>query len=122
MPHVFHADRAALGGYLERMGRKASAPLDYISESEWADFLADRLSWDAIEHAPRDGSTIEVLYEDGSAERDVYWAETRQCMLGSRAGERGPGWVSIEAGHLPVGEDPAITHFRLEQARRAAAS
>jgi len=70
--------------------------------------------WHDVAEAPRDGTPITVLYDDGTEEDGVYWAETRQCMLGARAGERGPGWLSQEAGHLPVGDaaGPRITHFR----------
>lgn len=42
-----------------------------------------------------------AYYEDGQPEI-VEWRETRQCMLGPRAGERGPGFVSHAAGFLPV--------------------
>lgn len=60
--------------------------------------------WQDIATAPKDGTVIRVRYEwDGNSEEDgVYWAEHRQCMLGTRAGERGPGFVSPEIGHLPV--------------------
>lgn len=60
--------------------------------------------WHSIDTAPRDGTPIRVMYEwDGcSVEDGVYFAATRQCMLGARAGECGPGFVSAEAGNLPV--------------------
>ncbi|SEG64562.1 hypothetical protein SAMN04488115_108106 [Bosea lathyri] len=64
-------------------------------------------AWQAIDSAPKDGTPFEALYDDGSTEEGVYWAEARQCILGSRAGERGPGCMSTEVG-LPV--DP--THWR----------
>lgn len=112
MPHVFEKDRAELAAFLERTERVVPDPLDYVPESVWAELLTDRLSWEPIGGAPVDGREIEVLYDDFTAEKGVYWARTRQCMLGSRAGEQGPGWVSTESGHLPVGDEPYITHFR----------
>ena len=118
MPHVARADRPELKGFLERTAQTVPTPLDYVSESVWAEFLADRMTWEPIDEAPRDGSALTVLYEDGTSEDGAYWADHRQCMLGSRAGERGPGWVSTEAGGLPVGDDPCITHFRLPGTRR----
>jgi hypothetical protein len=77
--------------------------------------MYDRPRWSPIADAPRDGTSIHVLYEDGTEEAGVEWAATRQCMLGSRAGERGPGWISTEIGGLPVGDScgPLITHYRL---------
>jgi len=63
-----------------------------------------------ISSAPRDGTKIRVLYDDGTTEDGVYWAEQRCCMLGPRAGEVGPGWMSSEIG-LPVGGCPDITHW-----------
>jgi len=112
MPHIREGDRLAVAAFLEREGRPAPATPDHVHESVWADFLRDRTTWEPIDDAPRDGTMVEVLYEDGTSETDAYWAETRQCMLGARAGERGPGWVSTACGHLPVGDDPRITHFR----------
>lgn len=61
-----------------------------------------------IETAPQDGSRITVIYDDGETEDGVYWANTRYCMIGPPAGSCGPGWVSTEAGDLPVGEGPYI--------------
>lgn len=60
--------------------------------------------WQPIETAPKDGKPIRVKYawDNDSTEDGVYFAETRQCVLGARAGERGPGFVSVEAGYLPV--------------------
>lgn len=112
MPHVATADRAALSAYLERAGQETPETLDWVHESIWADFLRDRLTWQPIADAPRDGSEIEVLYDDGTSEHGVEWAETRQCILGSRAGERGAGWISTGIGGLPVGDGPKITHYR----------
>lgn len=111
MPHVMERDRPALAAYLERTERVVPDPLDYVPESVWAEFLTDHNTFDPIDGAPRDGRLLEVLYDDGTTEKDVYWADTRQCMLGSRAGERGPGWMSTEV-ELPVGDGPIITHYR----------
>jgi hypothetical protein len=119
MPHVMERDRPALAAFLERSGRLVPDPLDYVPESVWAEHLTDRNTFEPIDEAPRDGTRIEVLYDDGTTEEDVYWAETRQCMLGSRAGEQGAGWMSTEAG-LPVGDGPHITHYRLPGAAREA--
>lgn len=118
MPHVREGDRQALAAFLEREGRPAQADEAYVHESVWADLLCDRLSWEPVDDAPHDGTPLDVLYEDGTSETGAYWAETRQCMLGARAGERGPGWVSVQCGHLPVGDDPRITHFRMPRAVR----
>lgn len=112
MPHVMERDRQAYAHWAQRAEREAPKDPAFVHEAHWADFLADRISWMDISEAPRDGTMIEVLYDDGTSEEDVYWATTRQCMLGPRAGERGPGWVSSDAGHLPVGDGPRITHYR----------
>lgn len=117
MPHVPPADRAALAAFLERTERDAPDPLDYVPESVWAEHLADLATWEPIGGAPVDGRRIEVLYDDGTSEDGVYWSRSRQCMLGARAGEMGPGWLSTEAGDLPVGSDPTITHFRARPGR-----
>lgn len=71
--------------------------------------------WQPIETAPKDGTKLLVLYEwdDNSTEYGVYFCETRQCMLGPRAGECGPGFVSPENG-LPV--EP--THWMPRQSTR----
>lgn len=62
---------------------------------------ADVVAWLPIATAPR-GVLVEVRMSDD--ETDVAeWRETRQCMLGPRAGERGPGWVSKE-NWLPIDE------------------
>lgn len=112
MPHVRETDRPALAAFLERTGRPVPDRLDYVHESIWAEHLADRNTFIPIDEAPRNGTPIEVLYDDGTVEEGVVWAEMRQCMLGPRAGERGPGWLSTEIG-LPVGDGPRITHYRL---------
>lgn len=113
MPYVAQGDREALDRFLERKDRPTRRDPEFVHESVWAEFLRDRMSWELIREAPRDGTPIEVLYDDGTSEVGVYWSETRQCVLGPRAGERGPGWLSPKADHLPVGdEDHAITHYR----------
>lgn len=79
-----------------RQGAKF-VPHDYDEQ------FATSREWMPIATAPKDGRAIRVRYEwDGDAVEDgVYFAETRQCMLGARAGECGPGWISAEVG-LPV--------------------
>ncbi len=62
--------------------------------------------WQGIESAPKDGSEITVRYEDGEEEDGVFWSDTRYCMLGAPMGSCGEGWVSREAGNLPV--DPPL--------------
>lgn len=113
MPYVAEADREALAFFLMRDKRPACADPAYVSESVWAEFLRDRLTWAPISEAPRDGRDLEVLYDDGWNEHGVYWASERACMLGRRAGSKGPGWLSTEAGHLPTGDGPEITHYRI---------
>lgn len=59
--------------------------------------------WRAIETAPK-GVLVEGLNADGDIDH-VEWRETRQCMLSTvahGAGECGAGWISKEAGNLPV--------------------
>jgi hypothetical protein len=67
--------------------------------------------WNPIETVPKDGGCFEVLYEDGTTEQEVYWSDTRYCMIGPPQGSCGPGLLSTEAGHLPIGD--GITHWRL---------
>lgn len=98
--------------FLEREGRSIPSDLSFIHESVWADFLADSLTWDPIEEAPRDGRLLEVLYDDGLSEKGIYWSAERACVGGRRMGSKGAGWVSTEAGHLPTGDGPVITHYR----------
>lgn len=59
-------------------------------------------SWYPISSAPMDGSRITVRDADGYEEEGVYYAESRYCMIGAPQGSKGPGWVSTEAGHLPI--------------------
>jgi len=66
--------------------------------------------WKPIGTVPKDGNYFEVLYEDGTIEQEVYWSDTRYCMLGAPQGSCGPGLLSTEAGHLPIGD--GITHWR----------
>lgn len=56
---------------------------------------------------PPKGVTVLGLNLDGELE-DVQYRDERQCMLGTRAGECGEGFVSIAAGYLPVDD---ITHW-----------
>lgn len=74
--------------------------------------------WRPIETAPRDGARLRVRYEPEDTEEDgVYWAEERYCMLGAPQGSCGPGWVSTEAGGLPV--DPPTHWMPLPEPPRA---
>lgn len=68
--------------------------------------------WQPISTVPHDRSYFEILYEDGSIEQEVYWSDTRYCMLGAPQGSRGPGLVSSEAGNLPIEIKDGITHWR----------
>lgn len=63
--------------------------------------------WQDIATAPKDGRPFEAQYDDGSTERDVYWASERYCILGAPQGSKGPGCMSSGIG-LPV--DP--TYWR----------
>ncbi len=62
-------------------------------------------AWRPIESAPKDGTKVRVRYEDDTEEDDVYYSDERWCMIGPPQGWKGPGWVSTEAGNLPV-DDP----------------
>lgn len=68
-------------------------------------------SWISVsDRLPKEGVHVRVRYENGDTEDGVYWeAETRCCMLGSRAGSFPDGFTSSEAGGLPV-ED--VTHWQ----------
>lgn len=60
--------------------------------------------WQPMETAPKDGTYIIGLYDDG-AEDIICWEEQRRCMLAWQnpgAGECGEGWESKIAGGLPV--------------------
>lgn len=67
-------------------------------------------TWLPISEAPHAGEMLTVRYEDGSEESDVYWSDVRYCMLGAPQGSCGPGWLSTEAGNLPV-DAPALWLF-----------
>lgn len=68
--------------------------------------------WKPIDSHPKTGEQFEVLYDNGSIEQDVYWSDTRYCMLGAPMGSRGPGLLSTEAGNLPIDPEDGITHWR----------
>lgn len=60
--------------------------------------------WKPIEDAPKDGTLIVGLYEDGEEDL-IQWRDSRQCILASvahGAGQRGPGWASALCDFLPV--------------------
>lgn len=62
-------------------------------------------TWKRLESAPRDGTVIEGLYEDGPCL--IRWAETRRCMLagiGGGNGYFGAGWED-DYNHL-IADDP----------------
>lgn len=71
MPHVRETDRPALAAFFERTGRPVPDRLDYVHESIWAEHLADRNTFIPIDEAPRNGTLIEVLYDDGTTEEGV---------------------------------------------------
>lgn len=68
--------------------------------------------WEPIDSYPKTGEQFEILYENGSIEQDVYWSDTRYCILGAPMGSRGPGLLSTEAGNLPIDPEDGITHWR----------
>lgn len=68
--------------------------------------------WHPMHTAPKD-THIDVLWEDGSVESEVYWSDTRYCMLGVPNGSRGPGWLSTEAGNLPIDEEDGMKGWRI---------
>lgn len=56
-----------------------------------------------METAPRDGSTIIGLYDEGEAH--IFWSDRPVCMLGTRCGGYPPGWATNGDGvdhSLPV--------------------
>lgn len=57
---------------------------------------------------PHAGTPVEMRWRDGSTEIGE-WRDSRQCMLGTRAGECGPGLVSVLADNLPADD---VTHWR----------
>jgi hypothetical protein len=76
---------------------------DYLRAVEALKLLReDGDGWQDISTAPRDGTRIQVRHEDGTVEDHVYWSDERYCILGMPQGSRGPGWVSTEAGNLPI--------------------
>lgn len=89
---IYHPDQSAM-----RIIRSAS---EYLKKSPWK----------PIAEAPRDGTTITVLFANGD-EDEVCWEEDRYCMIGSPQGSYGPGWVD-KLNHLPVMDDFPITHFK----------
>lgn len=74
-------------------------------EYELASASVPACAWQDISTAPKDGRSFEVQYDDGSTERDVYWATERYCILGAPQGSKGPGCMSSEVD-LPV--DPTL--------------
>lgn len=61
----------------------------------------------SMETAPRDGSEIIGIHEDGTKE-PIFWNEDRYCMLGRRAGSYPPGWSSADETvdrNLPLDEE-----------------
>lgn len=68
--------------------------------------------WHPMNTAPKD-THIDVLWENGSIESEVYWSDTRYCMLGAPNGSRGPGWLSTEAGNLPIDEEDGMKGWRI---------
>lgn len=57
-----------------------------------------------IATAPTDGTQIIGHGPDG--EDLIAWRDERWCVIGPPQGSHGPGWVSIDAGGLPVDEPP----------------
>lgn len=79
---------------------------ELISDKRKAGIMS---KWQPIETAPKNETRISVRYEDGTEEDEVYFSDTRYCMIGAPMGSCGPEWVSTEAGNLPV-DDP--THWK----------
>lgn len=72
--------------------------------------------WRPIETAPKDGSDIELLLQNGEQFK-VRWNTERYCVLGPRAGSYPPGWSAASTedvdANLPIsfaGNEP--THWR----------
>lgn len=57
--------------------------------------------WFDISTMPKDGTHVEVRYDNDTTELGVYWASERWCILGAPQGSKGPGCMSSEIG-LPV--------------------
>jgi len=64
-------------------------------------------------YPPPTGEPVEIRYQDGTEEIGR-WELERYCMLGAPQGSCGAGWVSVEAGNLPVQD---VTHWRHIEAR-----
>lgn len=112
MYNFSEADDASSGYPLVDMCTPKGQGIDKGEEELFliADEIAAALShpadgWRDIESAPTDGTQLRVRYEDGTVEDGVYFSAERYCVLGAPQGSRGPGWVSTEAGNLPV-DDP----------------
>lgn len=69
----------------------------------------EKVTREPIETAPKDGTPIVGIDEDGS-EDVIRWSEERYCMLGRRCGSYPDGWESIDAGFLPVDAPPFWRH------------
>lgn len=64
-------------------------------------------TWEHVDTAPTDGSTIIGLYPDGECE--IFWSDGPVCILGPRCGSFPEGWATCggDTDHnLPV--DPPI--------------
>lgn len=64
--------------------------------------------WQKMEDAPRDGTAIVGLYDDGEAV--IMWSDRPHCMLGVRQGGFPPGWAadgSETDRNLPMGTPKA---------------
>ena len=48
--------------------------------------------WQTMETAPKDGTTIIGLYDEG--ESGIFWSDRPVCMLGSRCGGFPEGWAT----------------------------
>ena len=67
----------------------------------------------SISTAPKDGTEIIGIYEDGTEEL-IYWNTDRYCMLGRRAGSFSDGWSPAHGdceSHLPL-EDELIVAWK----------
>lgn len=51
------------------------------------------MRWNSMEDAPRDGTPIVGLYDDGE-EAIIRWSDRPVCILGSRNGGYPPGWAT----------------------------